>query len=119
MTFFARMTRIAAAAALAMGLGFGLALPAAAIDLDQARTQGLIGERADGLVGAVEPGPSAEVRRLVDTINAARMQEYRSIAQKNGTPVEAVQTVAGENQLQRAKQNKWYVMDASGRWSKP
>lgn len=117
MTFYERMKRTLAAAAMIAGLG--LTLPAAAIELDQARTQGVVGERADGLVGAVEPSPSAEVRKLVDTINAARMQEYRAIAQKNGTPIEAVQAVAGENLLQRAKQNKWYMMDASGRWSKP
>jgi len=117
MTIYSYIKHVAVVTVLTTG--FGLALPAAAIDLDQARTQGLIGERADGLVAAVAPGSAAEVRALVDTINAARLAEYKSIAQKNGTPLEAVQTVAGEKQIQRAKENKWYVMDASGRWLKP
>ena len=115
MTFFLRIKRITAIAAL----GLGLALPALAIDLDQARNQGLVGERADGLVGAVTASPSPDVCSLVESVNAARLQEYRSIAQKNGTPLEAVQAVAGEKQIQRAKENKWFVMDASGRWAKP
>lgn len=117
MNFISAAKTFAATTVLAAGLG--LALPAAAIDLDQARTQGVVGERADGLVAAVAPSPAADVRTLVDSINAARMAEYKSIAQKNGTPLDAVQTVAGEKQLQRARENKWYVMDASGRWSKP
>jgi uncharacterized protein YdbL (DUF1318 family) len=117
MNFFATVKYFAVAAVMTAGLGF--ALPAAAIDLDQARTQGLVGERADGLVAAVAASPAADVRALVDSINAARLAEYKSIAQKNGTPLDAVQTVAGDKQLQRAKENKWFVMDASGRWSKP
>ncbi|MDX2142953.1 MAG: YdbL family protein [Rhodospirillaceae bacterium] len=106
---------LAAAVAALMGLAIW---PAAAIELDQARAQGLVGERPDGLVGAVS-APSAEVKALVDTVNAARMAEYKSIAQKNGTPVEAVQAIAGEKQVQRAKENKWYMMDAAGKWMKP
>ena len=117
MTFYSHMKFIGIAAVLASGLS--MALPAAAIDLDQARTQGMVGERSDGLVGAVDANASAEVRSLVETVNAARLQEYKSIAQKNGTPLDAVQTVAGEKQVQRARQNKWFVMDASGRWAKP
>ena len=117
MAFLTRIKLIGLGALVAAG--FSIALPAAAIDLDQARTQGVVGERSDGLVGAVDANAPPEVRSLVETVNAARVQEYKSIAQKNGTPLDAVQTVAGEKQLQRARQNKWYVMDASGRWSKP
>jgi hypothetical protein len=105
--------------ALVTVLGLVVALPVAAIELDQARTQGLVGERPDGLLGAVAPSPAADVKSLVETINAARLAEYKSIAQKNGTPVEAVQAIAGEKQVQRAKENKWYVMDAAGKWIKP
>jgi uncharacterized protein len=97
---------------------FALAGPAMAIDLDQARTQGVVGERPDGLVGAVAPSPPADVAALVASINQARLAEYKSIAQKNGTPLDAVQAVAGERQVQRAKENKWFVLDTSGRWAK-
>jgi uncharacterized protein YdbL (DUF1318 family) len=105
--------------AAAMLFAFGAAAPAAALDLDEARTAGQIGERPDGLVGAVTPNANAEVTALVETINRARLDAYRALAQKEGTPLEAVQAVAGERQLQAAARNGWFVLDASGRWRKP
>ncbi len=92
--------------------------PAAALDLDQARAVGQVGERPDGLVGAVANAPSAEVRALVEMINRARMDAYRALAQKEGTALEAVQAVAGERQIQTAARNGWYVMTAAGTWQK-
>jgi uncharacterized protein YdbL (DUF1318 family) len=109
-----RKAFVAATAALVLGT----AAPASAIELDQARTQGLVGERPDGLVGAVAANPTPEVHSLVESVNAARLAEYRAIAQKNGSPIEAVQAVAGEKLIQRAKDNRWYVMDQNGRWSR-
>lgn len=111
--------RLRAALMGALLFVFGAALPAAALDLDQARAAGQIGERPDGLVGAVSADANAEVRALVDTINKARLDAYRALAQKEGTPLEAVQAVAGERQTQAAARNGWFVMDASGRWRKP
>ncbi len=89
-----------------------------AVTLDEARAQGLIGERADGLVGAVAAAPAADIKALVDTVNAARMASYKDVAQKNGTPMDAVQMIAGEKQIQKAKENKWYVLGAGGGWVK-
>lgn len=89
-----------------------------ALDLDQARAAGQVGERPDGLVGAVASNPNAEVRTLVDQINQARLETYRQLAQQQGTPLEAVQKIAGERQLQAASRNGWFVMDPSGRWQK-
>jgi len=113
-TSFARHLRTAAAAVLLMLAS----APAFALDLDQARAAGQVGERPDGLVGAVSPEADAEVRALVEMINRARMDAYRGLAQKEGTPIEAVQAVAGERQVQAATRNGWYVMDAGGRWQK-
>ena len=103
----------------ALVCGLASAMPAAAIELDAARAQGLVGERPDGLVGAVAANPAADVSALVQTITAARLAEYKSIAQKNGTPLDAVQAIAGEKQIQRARENKWFAMDATGKWMKP
>jgi uncharacterized protein YdbL (DUF1318 family) len=107
------------AVAIALLFTFGAAAPAAALDLDEARAAGQIGERPDGLVGAVPPNANAEVTALVETINRARLDAYRALAQKEGTPLDAVQAVAGERQMQAAARNGWFVMDASGRWRKP
>lgn len=98
---------------------FGVSAPALALDLDQARAAGQVGERADGLVGAVATTANADVAALVETINRARLDAYRMLAQKEGTPLEAVQAVAGERQMQAAARNGWFVMDAGGRWRKP
>lgn len=106
-------------AAFTAALFLVAAAPALALDLDQARATGVVGERPDGLVGAVAPSPNAEVTTLVETINRARLDAYRGLAQKEGTPLEAVQAVAGERQLQAAARNGWFVMDAGGRWRKP
>lgn len=116
MTLFSRFKTLMLTLGLVTGLG--VAMPAAAIELDQARSQGLVGERPDGLIGAVESTVTPDVKALVESVNAARMAEYRSIAQKNGTPLDAVQAVAGEKQIQKAKANQWYSMSASGGWSK-
>lgn len=112
----ARTLRAMAAAIVLTAFGPG---PALALDLDEARAAGQVGERPDGLVGAVTPNAGAEVAALVETINRARLDAYRALAQKEGTPLEAVQAVAGERQLQAAARNGWFVMDANGRWRKP
>ncbi len=92
------------------------AAPALALDLDQARNQGAVGERADGLVGAVST--AADIAQLVQNINDARMDDYRKIAAQQGTKVDAVQAIAGQKQIEKARANGWYFMDASGSWKK-
>ena len=102
---------------LALGLLLAAA-PALALDLDQARNQGAIGERADGLVGAVSNTAAADVAQLVQGINDARMDDYRKIAAQQGTKLDAVQAIAGQKQIEKARANGWYFMDASGSWKK-
>ncbi len=96
----------------------GLVSPAMALTLDEARTQGLVGERPDGLVGAVSANASTEVAALVAQINAARLDSYRALAARDGAPLPAVQAIAGEKLLERARQSGWYTMDANGNWSR-
>ncbi|MGP1393884.1 MAG: YdbL family protein [Inquilinaceae bacterium] len=105
---------------IACGCGLGLAAiggvgPAWALTLDEARAAGLVGDRIDGLLGAVTD--SAEVRRLVDEVNQRRMAEYRRLAAQNNVPLEAVQKQAGEALLDRA-QPGWYIMGATGQWTR-
>ncbi len=111
-------TRLLARLVLALGLAAGLALatatPARALDLDHARAQGLVGEQADGYVGAVDPQPSAEVRELVANVNAKRRAAYEDIARKNGTAVSAVAALAGQRLLERAPPGAW--IGSNGRW---
>jgi uncharacterized protein YdbL (DUF1318 family) len=101
---------------LAALIALTAALPAWAIELDAARSQGLVGERADGLIGAIQD--NADVAALVQSVNAARLADYRGIAEKEGTKLEAVQAIAGTKQIERARANGWYYMDASGAWKR-
>lgn len=99
-------------------LGLGVADNAYAITLDEARGQGLVGEKADGLVAPISSNASSEIAALVASINSARLNSYRQLAAKDSAPLEAVQAIAGEKLMGKARENGWYVMDASGRWSK-
>ena len=110
---FNRRGLILAAALMLVSAMPGIAY---ALDLDGARAQGVVGERADGLVGAVSD--AAGVTALVQSVNAARLTSYREIAAKEGTKLDAVQAVAGAKQVQKARENGWYYMDASGAWKK-
>lgn len=99
------------------GLVLAIALPALALDLDEARAKGVVGERADGYVAAVKEKPSDEVKALVADINAKRRAAYEEIAKRNGAPVEAVAALAGQKMLAEKAQPGWYVDDGNG-WQK-
>jgi len=99
----------------AFALGFALAIPAAALDLDAAKRQGLVGERIDGYVGSVAPNPTAEVSSLVADVNARRKAAYAQIAAKNGSPVEAVAAIAGQKLVDRAAPGDW-IDAGNGNW---
>ena len=91
-----------------------LAGTASADTLDAARAAGQVGERADGMVGAVGSVP-ADVAQTIASINAQRLATYRAIAQKTGTPIDAVQKQAGDHLIAATPKGQ-YVMD--GGWHK-
>ena len=107
----------------AIGLVFALvatsALPAHAsgINLDRAKGQGLVGEKADGYVAIVAPQSNPLIQALVNNVNAKRRAAYAEIARKNATSVDAVARLAGEKLLARASSGAW-VTDADGVWRK-
>ena len=70
------------------------AMPASALDLGQAKAQGLVKETPSGYLAAVKS--SAEVNALVSKINAGRKAEYQKIANKRGTPLSVVEQQAGK-----------------------
>jgi len=92
-----------------------LALPAAAQSLDQAKAAGQVGEKVDGFVGVVAADAPAEVRAMVERINAERRARYAEIAQKQNAPLDAVAKIAGQKLIERAPAGQ-YVLGADGRW---
>lgn len=88
----------------------------AAMSLDAAKQQGLVGERPDGMLGIVSSAPP-DVQALVNTVNAERLAKYNDIAAKNGTALEQVQALAGKKLIGGAGSGE-YIMTAAGSWMK-
>jgi uncharacterized protein YdbL (DUF1318 family) len=89
------------------------ALPALALDLQSARSQGVVGEKTDGYVAAIKS--SAEANALVDEVNAKRRAEYARIAAEKGQSVDVVAKVAAEQVINGLPKGAMY-QDASGAW---
>ena len=105
--------RILAALLLALGLALAPAV-AQAGPLDDAKAAGWVGERPNGYLGVV-PGAPASAEALVSDNNAKRKAKYGSVASSQGTTLQAVEIVAGEKLIGRARSGE-YVMTASGQW---
>jgi len=107
----ARLHKFLAATALLLTL----AVPALGLDLDEARTQGLLGEQADGYVGIVASS-TPELEKLAADINGKRKAHYADIAARNGTPIEAVAALAGKKLVEGAPAGQF--VKTNGGWMK-
>ncbi len=88
----------------------------AALSVDAAKQQGLVGERMDGTLGIVA-GATPEINALVQSTNQERMAKYNAIAAKNGTGLAAVQALAGKKLISGAKSGE-FVQGADGSWQR-
>src|ERR1043166_8631785 len=92
------------------------ALPAwAGLDLQAARSQGLVGEKADGYVSGLKNSP--DVTALVAEVNARRKAEYASISKKNGQSVDVVAKLAAEEIINKLAPGASY-QGPDGSWKK-
>lgn len=94
-------------------LMLAFSLQAAALDLDTAKSRGLVGEQLNGYLGIVVKTP--EVVELVSKINRKRHQAYVRIAKENGVSVEVVEQLAGRKAIKKTEQGN-YVRTPSGEW---
>lgn len=108
------MTRFVLPALMSIAFVLGPAV-ASASPLEDAKRDGLVGERYDGYLGAVLPNPPANVKQLIASINGERKTEYAAIAKKNGISVEQVALLAGKKLVGRASAGE-YVMGSNGKW---
>lgn len=114
-----------AAAAVALMLGAGLAItaaPAAAQTseqkalIDAAKTQGVVGEQADGYLGFRTTTSDAPLHAAVEAVNAARRQLYAQSAVQAGTTAEVAGARMFDGQLlPRIPAGQWY-RNAQGQW---
>lgn len=89
------------------------AMPAIALDLPQARLQGLVGEKPDGYVAAVQNTP--EVASLVAEVNQKRRAEYERISKENNQTVSVVAKLAAVQIVQGLPSGAKYLGD-DGSW---
>ena len=96
-------------------LGTVLAFSAFALSLDEAKAKGLVGERPNGYLGAVNPF-NAESQAVIEDVNQKRRQAYEEIAKRNRTDLRAVETLAGEKAIQNTKPGNF--VEGPGGWIK-
>jgi uncharacterized protein len=87
------------------------------LTLEEAKSQGVVGEQPDGYLGVVQPGASAEVQALVNDVNQKRRQMYEDIARRNSTKLEAVEMLAGKTAIDNTRAGN-FVRSPSGQWVK-
>ncbi len=88
--------------------------PAFALNLQEAKVSGLVGETATGYLAPVKASP--EVQELVDTINAKRKAHYQKISSRNKTSLNAVEQLAGKKAIEKTPTGQFINVD--GNWVK-
>ena len=101
-------------AVLLMSLAFSTAW---ALDLGAAKDQGLVGEARTGYLEAVQQPASAEVKALIEEVNAKRKAQFERTAEKTNTTVVQVAYRFYELAVERTAPGHYY-QDASGNWKK-
>ncbi|EAA4709344.1 DUF1318 domain-containing protein [Salmonella enterica] len=96
------------------GLMLSLFTPSVwALTLEEARTQGRVGETLNGYLVALKN--DAETQKLVLEINLARRASYQQLADSNHLPVDEVAKMAGQKLVERARPGE-YVQGINGKW---
>lgn len=96
-------------------LALGAPFAAHAIDIKQAKQQGLVGETDTGYIAAVS-APNAEVQQLINQVNAARKKKFQEIAEKNGQSLAVVEQLAAKTFLENTPKGE--QIKIRGSWQK-
>ena len=95
---------------------FLMPLLAFGVTLDEAKQQGLLGERPDGYLGLAKPTASPDTVNLMKDINRKRREVYKGIAKKNSTTLSAVETLAGKKAIKKTPSGQ-FIMQPDGTWT--
>lgn len=88
-----------------------------AIDLHDAKAEGLVGEARTGYLEAVQQPASSEVEALIASVNAKRKAQFEKTAKKTNTTVPQVSNRFYELAVQKTKPGH-YFQGKDGRWKK-
>lgn len=72
-----------------------------AMDLDAAKSSGLVREKSNGLIETTLPNPSPELKELVNTTNAGRLEVYKKIASDSNVPLREVQAMMAKKLMEQ------------------
>ena len=100
---------------IAIVLGLLISTAAWAMTLQQAKSEGYLGEQLNGYLGQVRPNPAAAEVML--EVNAKRKAHYEKIAKENGVSVTFVEQQVGAKAIEAAQVGE-YVQGADGNWQK-
>ena len=92
-------------------------VPGWSLTLDEAKSQGLVGEQTNGYLGVISAKAQSDVKALIADINQKRKSEYQAIAQRNKTELQAVEALAAKTAIERTAPGQ-YVRLPSGEWVK-
>ena len=86
--------------------------------VNQAKSQGLIGETVSGYLAPVDGATVSQgVRNAMNEINIGRKSVYTRLAREQNLSVEVVAALTGEKQIAKAPAGR-KVLDRSGKWRK-
>lgn len=88
-----------------------------AIDIRDAKEQGLVGEANTGYIVALQSPASGEVRALVADVNGKRKAQFEDTAEKTGVSTAQVAYRFYELAVQRTAPGHYY-QDPGGQWKK-
>ena len=94
-----------------------VSVASAASPLTQPKADGLIGEQSNGYIGLVTQNVPANIKKLVNDVNARRKTGYQKIAAEQGTGLSEVERVGGNTAIQKTLKGN-YVRDTNGVWRK-
>lgn len=84
-----------------------------ALTLDEAKSQGRVGETLGGYIAAVKN--DVETQALVERINQGRAEKYQQVADDNHVSSDNVARLAGQKLVDRAPTGQ-YVRGINGQW---
>lgn len=85
-----------------------------ALDLQEARAKGLVGETQAGYVARINGG--GDVSALVAEVNLKRRDQYEAAAKEKGQPVEAVAQIYAEEIINNLPKGSKYK-NSAGKWA--
>lgn len=94
---------------------FAMSFSVHALDLQDAKQSGLVGEQTNGYLGAVKP--SSEVNALVKTVNDKRKAKYQELATKHNVTVQAISARAAKKAMSLTEKGQ-FIESSPGQWKK-